>query len=131
MRRLFVLLLVLSAAASLHGQKTRYGQELPFPKKDVDYPLTVHVSAIHLRWNCLQGYCTRDFILNSLVAGRKREFTCSSGIPEGSHSPLPVTLGDTHGRALPKESGDEFGDDYELLTTNGRVIKCWLSGISE
>lgn len=131
MRRLFFFLLILSGAACLHGQKTRYGQELPFPKKGVDYSLAVHVSAIHMRWNCLNSYCTRDFILDSLVASRRREFTCSSGIPEGSHAPVPLTLGDTHGRALSKASGDEIGDDYELLTSNGRVMKCWLSGIAE
>jgi hypothetical protein len=131
MRRLFVCLFILLATASSHSQKTRYGQELPFPKKGVDYSLPIHVSGIRVGSDCENGYCVRNALLDVLVDGKKLQLSCPLEIPEGPDHPMPMALGDTHGRIMPKSSGGALGDNYEILSPHGRVIGCVVSGIFE
>ena len=132
MRRLFVCLVILLGTASLRGQKTRYGQELPFPQKGVDYSLSIHVSGIRVSSDCESAPCVRIFLLDIRAAGRKLQLSCPGEIPEvPGDSMMPITLGDTHGRIMPKSSGGALGDGYELLTPHGRVVGCVVSGIFE
>lgn len=124
--------LVLLCSVSLHAQKTRYGQELPFPKKGVDYSLPIHVSGIRVGWDCNAGGCWPSYTLDTLITGQKLELACSGYLPNGSpNDKTPVPLGDIHGRVMPKASGHELGDGYEVLTPRGRVESCVVSGIFE
>ena len=131
MRSLFICLTILFAAAPFHAQKTRMGQELPFPKKGVDYSLTIHVSSIRERSDCDSDYCSPYYAADVLVSGRKLELLCGSGIPETRGDAMPLALGDLHGRVMPKASGVALGDGYEIVTPQGRLLGCRVSGIFE
>ena len=131
MRSLFIFLTILFGGASFQGQKTRMGQELPFPKSGVDYSLTIHVSGIRERSDCDSGYCSAYYEVDVLVSGRKLELMCGSGIPETRRDSMPLALGDLHGRVEPKASGMALGNGYEIVTPKGRLLECKVSGIFE
>ncbi len=49
------------------------GQELPYAKKGVDYPLTVHVYGIHVRSEWEAGYWVAIVFVDITANGRKLE----------------------------------------------------------
>jgi hypothetical protein len=131
MRSLNICFAILFGVGCLHAQKSRFGEELPFPKKDVDYSLKIHVSGIRESTSCPAGTCLSTLAVTVLVGGKKLELQCPSWVPEKPGDWIPFALGDTRGRVLPKYSGYELADQYELLTRNGHVAKCRVSGIFE
>jgi hypothetical protein len=112
------------------------GQELPFAKRGVDYPIAVHVYGVHVRPDCTYEGRGEEFCVNFLLAditsnGRKLELR-SGDLPEDPYKKtMPLSLGDTRARLLKNASGTELGDGYELLLPNNRVLKCVVSGIVE
>ena len=56
MKRLCAGLIVLLCSVSLHAQKTRMAQELPYAKPGMDYPMVVHVYGVHIRADCSLGH---------------------------------------------------------------------------
>ena len=131
MKKLCVGLVFLLCSVSLHAQKTRFGQELPYAKRGVDYPLTVHVYGVHVRADWSEGYSANFLFADTTSNGRKLELQ-SGDLPEDPYKKtMPLSLGDFRARVLKNASGTELGDEYELLLPNNRVLDCWVSGILE
>ena len=132
MKKVCAGLLFLLCSVSLHAQKTRMGQELPFAKSGVDYPMTVHVYGVHFRVNCLQeGYCANYLFADVISNGRKLELQ-SGDLPEDPYKKgPPLALGDFRARLLKNASGTGVGDGYELLLPDNRVLSCWVTGMVE
>lgn len=90
------------------------------------YPISVHVYGLHLRGNWEWG----PSLLTDVVSnGRKLELGCPSAIPKKEG--IPLSLGDFRARILKGTSGLEFGDLYELLLPDNRVMRCSVSGLME
>jgi hypothetical protein len=132
MKRFCFGLAVLLCSVSLHAQKTRYGQELPFAKPGVDYPLAVHVAGLRVRADCTEGYCDNILFVDVTVNGRKLELEGSSGIPEKPYKgPVLLSIGDFRGRVLKNASGMGIGDGYELVLPNNKVLPFLVTGVFE
>jgi hypothetical protein len=132
MKKLWVGPMLLLCSVCLHAQKTRMGQELPYAKKGVDYPLTVHVYGVHVRVECGEGYCVNVLFADVTFNGRKLELESSSGIPEKPFKgPGVLSFGDFRARLLENASGTELGDGYELLLPDRKVLGCSVTGIFE
>lgn len=134
MKTLFVACSILFCSISLHGQKTRFGQELPYAKPGVAYPLAVHVYGLHVRpdlqdWKA--GYSVNVVFADVVTNQRKLELRCTSGIPEKPYTASPLSLGDFSARVLKGRSGLGLGDDYELLLPKKKVLGCVVAGMSE
>jgi hypothetical protein len=123
----------------LHAQKVRYGQGLPKAKPGVDYPLSLHISAMRLGSECsitpLDQECADVLHADAVVSGKKIElesdFNLYLQFARDIKSPL---LGDYRARILTKNPGadlDTIGLRYELLLPDGSVLKCRVTGISE
>ena len=134
MKRLFVALFLLLCAVSMQAQKTRFGQELPFAKPGMSYPLTVHVYGVHIRTDCQGGtsYCIDVLFVDVTANGRKLELRSGLDFPEKlDKETSPLSFGDFRARVLKKASGAELGDEYELVLPDNRVLKCRVTGMIE
>ncbi len=136
MKKIWVGLAFLLYTVSLHAQKTRMAQELPYAKPGVDYPMMVHVYGVHVRADCSkehwEGYCANVLFADITSNGRKLELQSSDAIPENPYDKAGLLpFGDLHARVLKNASGTELGDEYELLLPNKRVLKCVVSGMVE
>jgi hypothetical protein len=116
----------------MHGQKTRFGQELPHAKPGDDYPIKVHVSGIHYRDEYLGSGQTADVIYaNAVMNGKKVELRADRKVPF-QYFKLP--LGDYQARLLkdPHKLGDTpIFQIYELLLPDKTVESFTVTGISE
>ena len=127
-------LVVLLCCVSLRAQKTRFGQDLPFAKPGVSYPLTVHVYGVHIRTDCQYGtrYCISVLFADVTANGRKLELRSGLDFPEKlDKETSPLSFGDFRARVLKKASGVELGDQYELVLADNRVLKCMVTGMVE
>ena len=149
MRKLVaVLSLLLCSIAPIYGQNTRYGQTLPIAKKGVDYPLTVHISATHIRPSCQSRYlqkqvpltpgpetsCIDVIIADATITGKKIELTTDSGVNLDPFRPLTLPLGDYQARFTKKSSSPDpaaIGLKYDLLLADKKVLRCTVTGVSE
>jgi hypothetical protein len=134
MTRLFVCCTVLLSAVSLYAQKTRITQELPDAKPGIAYPLTMHVYGLHIRPDWKDngyGYAVNIVFADVVTNQRKLELRCSSDIPERPYRASALSVGDFSARVLKGGSGQQLGDEYELLLANRKVLGCLVSGISE
>jgi hypothetical protein len=132
MRKFCVVFAVLAGIASMQAQKTRMGQELPFAKPGVAYPLTVHLYGIHVRPFCRAGDCEDGLFFDVVSNTRKLELSCGTGIPGKPYSEQPFAFGDFQARTLGRGlTSVNLGDEYELLLPNRRVLGCVVSGMME
>ncbi|MGB9408535.1 MAG: hypothetical protein WCA89_13430 [Terracidiphilus sp.] len=138
-----VIFLLLCTATSIYGQKTRYGQEPPYAKKGVDYPIKVHISGTHIRKDCNEHWYQRNARSNgdvicidvvyadAIVNGMKLEVMGDWSYSNYQHSLLP---GDYNARLL---KADHQKDEspihqvYELVLPDRHVWRCTVTGISE
>jgi hypothetical protein len=133
-----VLFLLLFTASSIYGQKTRYGQEPPYAKKGVDYPIKVHISGIHIRQYCTTQWgeryvssCDDVLYADMILNGKKFELR---GDWAYSNYQLHLLPGDYDARLLKaNHQTDEFpiNDVYEVLMPDKRVFRGTVTGISE
>lgn len=130
MQSLLLLAALFLATTPLQSQKTRFGENLPFPKKGVDYSLPIHLSAIRYRTACIGDVCNDFYSVDALVSGRKLELMCPLHVPT-KREDLLLALGDQHGRLSKKVSDVALGDEYEILTPQGRTLRCEVSGVME
>ena len=130
MKKLDIGCALLLSLAPLHAQKTRLGQ-MPYAKPGVAYPVSVHTYAIHVRPDCEAGYCTNVVFADVVSQGRKLELRCENDVVEKPYKGVPLSLGDLRARVLKSGSGLEFGDEYELLLPNKRVMGCVVAGLME
>jgi hypothetical protein len=112
---------------SLHAQKTRWGQEMPYAESGVNYPISVHVYGLHLR-DCGEGVCASILFADVVSNRQKLELECASQIPD---KPVPLSFGDFRARLLKGNSGFALGDEYELVLPSKRVARCVVSGMLE
>ena len=136
MKRLCAGLIVLLCSVSLHAQKTRMAQELPYAKPGMDYPMVVHVDGVHIRADCSlghwEGQCADVLFADITSNGRKLELVSSDAIPEDPYNKTRLlSFGDVHARVLKNAPGTELGDEYEFLLPNRRVLKCVVVGMTE
>jgi hypothetical protein len=90
----------------MHGQKTRWGQELPHAKTGDDYPIKVHISGIHYRGEYTGSGQTADVIYaDAVMNGKKVELR---GDREAPFQYYKLPLGDYQARLLkdPHKMGD-------------------------
>jgi hypothetical protein len=107
------------------------GQEMPYAKPGVVYPLTVHVYGLHVRPDWNNGYSINVVFADAVTNRRKLELRCTDDIPEKPYKALPLSVGDFSARVLKGGSGLELGDEYELLLPNKKVLGCVVAGMSE
>jgi hypothetical protein len=133
MKSVYVGVVLLLCSVSLHAQKTRFGQDLPFAKPGVSYPLTVHVYGVHVRGECAGNDCVSVVYADVSAKGRKLEFRCGGlDVPEKLFKGTgPLPLGDVHARILKNTFGVELGDEYEVVVAGNRVLECAVSGMVE
>lgn len=134
MKTLFVCCAILFSAAQLHGQKTRITQEMPNAKPGVAYPLTVHVYGLHVRPDWKDngyGYAVNIVFADVVTNRHKLELRCSSDIPERPFKASALSIGEFSARILKGGSGQQLGDEYELLLPSKKVLGCTVSGMSE
>jgi hypothetical protein len=116
MKRLCAGLIVLLCSVSLHAQKTRMAQELPYAKPGMDYPMVVHVYGVHIRADCSlghwEGQCADVLFADITSNGRKLELVSSDAIPEDPYNKTRLlSFGDVHARVLKNAPGTELGDE--------------------
>jgi hypothetical protein len=133
-------LLIVCSAALVSTQKTRFGQGPPKAKDGVDYPITIHVSGIHLRKDCTltgkgaTGYTTCDDVIyaDAELAGKKIELL-GSQIWYPGHA-IPLVAADYQARLLkaPQPVGpNPIGTEYELLMPDRTIWRSTVTGFSE
>jgi hypothetical protein len=124
----------------MHGQKTRYGQELPLAKPGIDYPIRAHISGKHYREEYVGSGQDEDVIYaDALIDGKKIELRGYQGAdfqyPHGH--PLKyykLLLGDYQARLVkdsPKLDEAPLFRVYELVLPDKTVWRCTVTGISE
>jgi hypothetical protein len=123
----------------MHGQKTRFGKELPHAKPGVDYPIKVHISGKHYRKEYFGSVGYDVIYADAVMNGKKVELKGDQGaglsFPDGN--PLKyykLPLGDYQARLLKDSSKvDEppLFQVYELVLPDKTVWRCTVTGISE
>ena len=124
----------------MHGQKTRFGQELPNAKPGNPYPIKVHISGLHYRGEYVGSGQDQDVIYaDAVMNGKKVEFRGYQGAdfqyPHGH--PLKyykLLLGDYQARLLkdsPKTYEAPLFQVYELVLPDKTVWRCTVTGILE
>ena len=133
------LFLCLSTLAA-NGQKWRAGQEPPQrPKPGVDYPVSIHISGIHLRTEYEgQGIFYSLVYADATMDGKKIEL-CLPLEPYPGHHVDPVLPGDYKARLLKespkkdayKTSDPQIGRQYELVMPDGFVLGSMVTGVAQ
>ena len=131
------LFLLLCSIAPLYGQKTRYGQEPPYAKKGVDYPIKVHISGIHLRPYCTTGIgreasCENAVYADAIMNGIRIELMGYS--ETGTLKFLASSPADYQARLMKNyiNAGlTTIGQKYELVFPDRTIWQCTVTGISE
>lgn len=123
----------------LHAQKTRYGQQPPYAKPGVDYPIKVHVTAMRIqyeyestRYEVIDSPYAEELHANAIINQKKLELTC--GFLYDPHYYQPSFLpGDYAARLLKPSKGAAapIFDEYELLLPDRHIWRCTVTGISE
>jgi hypothetical protein len=130
-----IVFLLFCAASSLYGQKARLGQVVEKPNP-ADYPITVHISATHIRHEC-PG--TRDGVAgcdglyaHTVLKGKKLELSGSAEIGPNHHALIaPGNYPARLTKDIQNADGSVIYQEYEILLPDGTVWKCKTSGISE
>jgi hypothetical protein len=138
--RFAAVLLIVCSVASVSAQKTRFGQGPPKARDGVDYPITIHVSGIHLRKDCTlsetsgTGNTTCDDMIyaDAQFAGKKIELR-GFQIWYPGHAILLVAA-DYQARLVkaPQPVGpNPIGTEYELLMPDRTIWRSTVTGFSE
>jgi hypothetical protein len=131
-RRVFVSLVFCLCSLAKHGQKTRYGKDLPLARPGVDYPIKVHFSAIRYRSEFAgEGLVDGILYVDTVISGKKVELRGSWGISSKSYG---LTLADYQARLVkdPHQTGNApMFQEYEVILPNKTVWRCAVTGISE
>ena len=116
----------------MHGQKTRYGQELPHARPGDDYPIKVHISGIHYRKEYIGSGQTADVIYaDAVMNGKKVELR---GDREAPFQYYKLPLGDCQARLLKdphKITDTPLFQIYEVVFPDKTVGSFTVTGISE
>jgi hypothetical protein len=105
-------------------------------KADVAHPLTVHVSASHIQYNCpiaSNGCSSSDLYANVTVNGKKLELMGPAQIVR-KVQPSVLLPGDYPARILSDTQaagGSLARQEYELVLADGTVWHALVTGITE
>jgi hypothetical protein len=131
-RRVFVALAICFCSLALHGQKMRYGQELAYAKPGDNYPIKVHISAIHYRKEYIGSGQNADVLYaDAVMNGKKIELRGDREVPF-QYFKLP--LGDYQARLVrdPHKMGDmPLFQIYEVVFPDRTVGSFTVTDISE
>jgi hypothetical protein len=140
MKRPLIALFLLACLPLLYGQKTRFGQEPPYAKPGVDYPIKVHVSAIRIqyqydpsRYELRAGQYGEELHADMAIDQKKLELTCGI-LYDPSRYSLNLIPGDYTARLLKtahQGAATPLYDEYELLLPDRHVWRCTVTGIFE
>jgi hypothetical protein len=129
------LLILIFLLPLLHGQKTRFGQNLPKAKPSVDYPLSLHISGMRVRTVCWRQPCAEVIYAESVVNGKKIEIESDPGLYlqffRDVKQPL---LGDYRARIISKDPGadlNRIGLRYEVLLPDRSILNFDVTGVFE
>jgi hypothetical protein len=136
MRQLSVIVVLCFCSLALYGQKTRYGQTPANAKPGVDYPITMHITGLHIRTHCVYPWvgaltCGDVLYVDSVFDGIKIELM---GDFNSSAFFDNLSPGDYQARLAAKNPGailTSFGQKYELLLPNNAVWVGSITGYSE
>ena len=130
MKRFFVALAFCFCSLAMHGQKTRWGQDLPLAQKGVDYPIKVHLSGIHYRTEYDGTGFGQIIYADTVINGNKVELAGIAGVASKSYK---LFLGDYQARSLKdSQTGHTpLFQAYELVLPDKTVWRCTVVGISE
>lgn len=130
MRKSFIALALCLCSLSMHGQKVRFGQGLPFAKPGTDYPIKVHISGLQYRAEYVgNGDSLSILYATAIIAGKKVELR-GTQVP----SEYKFLLGDIQARLLkdPQKTGDTMlFQEYEAVLSDKHVWQFTVTGISE
>jgi len=133
MKRSLIALYLLACLPLLCAQKTRYGQEPPYAKPGVVYPLKVHVSGVRISQDCSSGTCYEGVAANAVLNQQKVELSgdftwvpkfFEDNLVPGDYAARLVKIAH-EGAKVP------FYDEYELLLPDRHVWQCYVTGIFE
>ncbi len=132
MKRFFVALVLCFYSLAMHGQKTRFGQDLPHAKPGVDYPVKVHISGIHYSEEYFgSGQTAKIVFVDAVMNGKKVEL---KGDWDFSSQYYQLSPGNYQARLLkdPHKWGDTpIFQIYEVLLPDRTIGKFTVTGISE
>lgn len=128
-----ILLLLCCFSQFVSGQKTRFGQAPTTAKPGVDYPLTMHISGIHIRTYFNEHETCRDVIYaDAIMNANKIELMGTRDL--GPFKGLKLALENYQARLVNDNSSAELnmiGQKYELVLRDKTVWRCTVTGISE
>ncbi|MGA2218546.1 MAG: hypothetical protein ABSG51_10695 [Terracidiphilus sp.] len=97
-----------------------------------DYVVKVHISASHLKAECVNGLCSNILYVNSILNGKKIEL---SGTAVNFKRTLMLFAPGDYSAKLIKDvhnsDGSQFNQEYDLLFPDDTVWRCFTTGISE
>jgi hypothetical protein len=132
MRKLFVALSLCLCSLAMHGQKTRFGQELPHAQPGDNFPIKVHISGIHYRREYVgAGNYEDEIYADAAINGRKVELRGDQGIP---FQYIKLELGDHQARLLKdphKIAGSPIFQEYEVVLPDRTVWRSTVTGVLE
>lgn len=135
MKRPLIALFLLVCLPLLYGQKTRYGQEPPYAKPGVDYPIKVHITGIRLRRDYDYEGRTYDNVLHAdAVIDQKRVELTGSYLYDPRRvqvNPVPGDYAARHWKAAHNAAAAPLFDEYELLLPDRRIWRCTVTGMFE
>jgi hypothetical protein len=132
-----LLMLLISVVPFAYGQKTRFGPRPPETKAGVDYPVRVHVTAIHIASHCSElkepASCRDVVYAESVIDGKKLELMGDrEWLP--TFYAFPVLPGDYKARMTkeaPTAGLAPLDREYELVMPDEKIWRCAVTGISE
>ncbi len=114
------------------AQKYRPGQPPPKPYSSIDFPLTVHISAVRLRTEC-NGNCVNIIYVDAILNGKKFELA-GGQYYHLDREQARFAMGDYKARAMRDKTGKEgpfLGQQYEIVVADGTFWPCAVTGLSE
>jgi len=133
-RALMVALVLIACLPLLCAQKTRYGQEPPYAKPGVDYPVKVHISGIRVRHYCDVNVNCYDLLHAEVVLNQKKAELTGGFIYLPRYYRLNLAPGDYTARLI--KTGNmgfvaPLYDEYEVLLPDRHVWRCTVTGMFE
>ncbi|MGO9775385.1 MAG: hypothetical protein ACLPM3_02230 [Terracidiphilus sp.] len=126
-----VLFILLCSTSLVYGQKTRFGQVTEKPNP-ADYSIKVHITASHLKTECINGTCNNILYADTILNGKKIEIM---GIAVVIKKALMLIRPSDYQVKLTKDNHNSdstlFGQEYDLLLPDNTVWHCYTTGISE
>jgi hypothetical protein len=128
---LVVLFLIHCVPSSLYGQKSRFGQSAEKPNA-ADYTVMVHISASHLKTECVNGNCSNLLYADAVLNGKKVKLSGEAVIVKKTLMLIsPGNYTAKLAKDIHNSDSSLFNQEYYLLLPDNTVWHCFTAGISE